>query len=85
MRKYLSRAFAGVLFTFALLNITTVSASVTIHDTVNGTTTVSCTGGCTLSGNWWGTEVCDANNVCVTVVGRVQVAPEDTLEGSIGG
>ena len=51
-----------------------ISCSVTIHGTLNGITSVSCsTGACFVSSGFFGsTKVCDGNNVCVGVVGQVQ-------------
>ena len=56
-------------------------AGVTVHGTTNGVTTVSCTGGCTMAGGLLGIEVCDSNDVCLTVRGnRVRTQSEPNKE-----
>ena len=50
--------------------------SVTVHGTVNGITTVSCTGGCIIDRGFIGTTVCDQNNVCIAVGGKIQEKKE---------
>jgi hypothetical protein len=51
-------------------------AAVTIGNTVNGVTHVSCTGGCSFSSGGWGsTNVCDSGGQCVSVWGTLKEGP----------
>lgn len=49
-------------------------ADVIVGETVNGVTTVTCTGGCLIGpgGLFGGTKVCDSDNICVTLRGFVK-------------
>jgi hypothetical protein len=73
MKKVISRVFAVLFLSLSGLVSIGVLAKVTIHGTLNGTTYISCTGGCTFSSGWFGsTQACDANDVCVNVLGNVK-------------
>jgi hypothetical protein len=73
MKKVASRAIALFMLSISGLWFYGFFAQVTIHGTFNGTTYVSCTGGCAYSPSWLGsTKVCDVNNACVRVSGKLK-------------
>ncbi len=78
MKKNLSRIAAISSLIFAITYTAFASADVVVGDTVNGVTTVSCTGGCTFGGGglFGGTTVCDQGGTCVTLRGWVKEKPK---------